>query len=125
MIRGIGVDICAVHRMKEWLDKPTYLMRLFTEREIAYIKAKGAVAAQSCAALFAAKEAFFKALGFGIGKLDFTDVEIRHSPLGAPFIVLSDNAKRKLSDVSIANIHLSVSHEGDMAVAMVVVEAEQ
>jgi holo-[acyl-carrier protein] synthase len=63
---------------------------------------------------FAAKEAFSKAMGTGIGKdLSFLDIEIAVDPLGKPVIVKPD-----------VNAHLSISHSRDYAVAQVVIESD-
>ena len=60
MCKGIGIDLCEGARMQRLLDEGHSLRRMFTEEEQAYIKSKGASAAQTMAGLFAAKEAVLK-----------------------------------------------------------------
>ena len=60
-IRGLGVDLCEIARMQTILDENRSLRRMFTEAEEAYIRSRGASAAQTMAGLFAAKEAVLKA----------------------------------------------------------------
>jgi holo-[acyl-carrier protein] synthase len=66
MIISIGIDIVEVYRIRETLARtPRFAERVFTEKEREYCDGKGAAAAQSYAARFAAKEAFLKALKTG------------------------------------------------------------
>jgi holo-[acyl-carrier protein] synthase len=61
MIVSIGIDIIEVYRIRETISRtPRFLERVYTERERAYCESKGAAAAQSYAARFAAKEAFLR-----------------------------------------------------------------
>jgi holo-[acyl-carrier protein] synthase len=64
MIWGIGIDIIEVERVAKKVDKPGFKERVFTEREIAYCDGFH-LRAERYAARFAAKEAFFKAMGTG------------------------------------------------------------
>ena len=110
-IRGLGLDLCAIPRMQELLDSGRPLRRMFAESEEAYIRAKGAAAAQTMAGLFAAKEAVLKALGTGL-TLPMTDVLITHTDLGQPQVMLLGRAAQLGGSVL-----LSITHEGDMAAA--------
>ena len=110
-VRGIGLDLCAIPRMQELLDSGRSLRRLFTEAEEAYIRAKGASAAQTMAGLFAAKEAVLKALGAGL-TIPMADVVISHTALGQPQVTLQGKAAQLGGAVL-----LSITHEGDMAAA--------
>ena len=65
-VRGMGIDLCGVARMAELLGDDRFLSRWFTPEEAAYIRSRGASAAQSMAGIFAAKEAFAKAVGAGL-----------------------------------------------------------
>ncbi len=110
-IRGIGLDLCAIPRMQALLDSGRPLRRLFTAEEEAYIRSRGAAAAQSMAGLFAAKEAALKALGTGL-TLPLTDVVITHSALGQPQVTLQGQAAEAGGTMLV-----SITHEGDMAAA--------
>ena len=74
------------------------------------------------AARFAAKEAFSKALGTGIKGFSLTEIEIREDDNGKPYFVLSGRAAKLAEGLS---LHLSMSHEREEAVAMVVAEYEK
>ena len=67
-MRGLGIDLCGVGRIERELKRgDAFLRRFFTNSERAYIASRGQMGAQSAAAMFAAKEAFLKAVGAGIG----------------------------------------------------------
>ena len=83
MICGVGLDVCEIRRMEKRAEDERFLSRFFTEQERAYIAGRGAGAAQTLAGLFAAKEAFAKALGTGIA-FDLREAEIVHDALGRP-----------------------------------------
>ena len=110
-VTGIGLDLCAIPRMQELLDSGRSLHRIFTAAEEAYIRSRGAAAAQTMAGLFAAKEAVLKALGTGL-TVPMTDVVIAHTPLGQPQATLNGKAAQLGG-----SILLSITHEGDMAAA--------
>lgn len=98
-------------------------MRVFTENERAYCDAKGVAAAQSYAGRFAAKEAFLKALKTGWrGKIAWHNVEIISDEMGVPSIKVSGEAKSLLENLGVKNVHLSISHTSDHAVAQVIFE---
>ena len=124
MIFGIGTDIIEVARMERALEKGDALMkRIFTEREQAYCN-KGDVTRFQCfAARFAAKEAFFKALGTGYRYgMAFHEIEVLNDELGKPYIQPLGKVKEYLEKQQIKHIYLSVSHVKEMANAMVVME---
>jgi len=118
MITGVGLDLCEISRIAEMKSRERFLARFFTEAEQAYILGKGKGADQTLAGMFAAKEAFGKALGGGID-FEMTEVEILHDGHGRPCYALhGETAKRAGGD----RFHLSVSHEGNMAAAVCVRE---
>ena len=116
-VAGIGVDLCEIARMQEWLDAGRSMRRLFTEEEQAYIASKKMTAAQTMAGLFAAKEAILKALGTGLS-VAMTDIHITHTELGQPIATLTGQAAEFGG-----RVHLSITHEGGMAAAFAVWEA--
>ncbi len=113
-IRGIGADLCEIARMQTMLDENRSLRRMFTEGEQAYIRSKGASAAQTMAGLFAAKEAILKAFGTGL-TLPMTNIVITHTELGQPVVNLSGNAAELGG-----NVMVSITHEAGMAAAFAV-----
>ena len=119
-VLGVGVDLCAISRMQEQLTHEHFMARCFTAQEQAYIAARSRRAADSAAGLWAAKEAALKALGVGI-VLPLTDVEIVHTDKGQPQYALHGKALDMVQDGSMA---LSISHEGNMAIAFCVWSGE-
>ncbi|MDH7512225.1 MAG: holo-ACP synthase [Clostridiales bacterium] len=114
MISGIGIDIIEVARVQRLGSKsPRFLERVFTTREIAYCSKKKNEY-QHFAARFAAKEAFFKALG---KRIPWKDVELVNLPSGKP--TLKVRAKRRWP---FGRAHVSVSHLTEYALAVVLLE---
>jgi holo-[acyl-carrier protein] synthase len=121
MIRGIGVDIIEIERIRRDLETlgPRFTEKVFTDREIAYCSAK-ANPYQHFAARFAAKEAVSKALATGwAGEFRWKDVEVANDPSGRPRILLHG---RLGADLGTASIHLTLSHSGMHVVAMALIE---
>lgn len=124
MIVSIGIDIIEVYRIRETLRRtPRFAVRVFTERERAYCEAKGVTAAQSFAARFAAKEAFLKALKTGWrGRITWHDIEIVSNEMNAPSLKIRGEAQNILENLGANQIHLSLSHTTEYAVAQVILE---
>jgi len=121
MITGIGIDIVRVNRMERWLVNSKLLQRYFHHDELEIIFSRGKSAAQSLAARFAAKEAFGKALGTGLADIALKDIMIL-SGGGKPEIKLRGTAQRALEKSGADRMHISLTHERENAVAMVVLE---
>lgn len=113
-VRGIGIDLCEIARMQRLLDEGHSLRRMFTEAEQAYIRAKGASAAQSMAGMFAAKEAALKAFGTGLS-IPLTDIEITHTDRGQPCAQLHGRAADQGG-----RLRVSITHEAGMAAGMAI-----
>lgn len=124
MIVSIGVDIVEVYRIRETISRtPRFVERVFTASEREYCEAKGAAAAQSYAARFAAKEAFLKALKTGWrGKITWHDMEIWNDEQGVPSLEIKGEAANLLKKISVTRIHISLSHTNEHAVAQVILE---
>lgn len=123
-IVGIGTDLARISRFQVFLDagKTSLIDRIFTAGEQAYaLPKKGA--ASHFAARFAAKEAFFKALGLGLRDgMTWHDVDVARDDLGRPFLQFTGRAAAIIAERKITAHHLSYSHDGDYAVAMVILE---
>lgn len=126
MILSIGIDLIEVGRVRQTVERtPRFVERVFTEREREYCESRGAAAAQSYAARFAAKEATLKALKTGWRDgIAWHDVEISSDELGAPYLILTGKAKEIFDQMNATAIHLSLSHTTEHAIAQVVIEAE-
>jgi len=124
VIKGIGIDIVYVHRMKKWLETPGILERYFHPEELSAALEKGNSADQSLAARFAAKEAFGKALGIGLRGIVLKDIMIKNKNSGQPEMLVSGTALSAMESCGAEKIHVSLAHERDNAIAMVVLENE-
>lgn len=123
-MKGLGMDLCEINRIEAAMAKnDRFLERWYTQEEQAYILARGKTGAQSAAAMFAAKEAFLKAVGLGIGRgIAMTEVAVSHDEMGAPYYALTGVAQQKLHDMGAQRAWLSLSHEAGMAAAVCVIE---
>lgn len=115
MIVGVGVDVVPVERFLESLRRtPGLGERLFTPVERALPPA-------SLAARFAAKEALAKALG-APGGLSWQDVEVVRTVEGRPLLEVRGTVAQAAAALGVRRWHVSLSHDGGMATAMVVAE---
>ncbi len=123
MITGLGTDIIEVERIAAKIGKESGFRELvFSAHEIAYCEAK-AHKYEHYAARFAAKEAFFKALGTGwANDTAFNEVEIRNDASGQPHVVLLGQTAYTLSHIDVQKIHVSLSHIKTMATATIIIE---
>ena len=117
-IKGIGTDIIEISRIKEVLErkKDAFLKKVFTKNEIEYSK-KFKDPTPHLAARFAAKEAVSKALGIGLGKISFLDIEVLNDEKGKPNLKLS---KKLIEEFSSPKIEISLSHCNEYAVAFAI-----
>ena len=120
-MRALGIDLCEVERIRRAMEStPGFLQRYYTEEEQTYIASRGAMGAQSAAAMFAAKEAYLKALGGGLsGGVSMREVGVTHLPGGAPAYALTGEAARQLDG---ARAFLSLTHEAGVAAAVCVID---
>ena len=123
MITGIGIDVVHVNRMLRWQKIPGLLERYFHPVELSTALAKGTGAEVSLAARFAAKEAFGKALGTGLAGIVLKDIMVKNRHNGQPEIVVTGTALAAFIHSGAERIHLSLTHERDNAIAMVVLES--
>ncbi len=123
MIAGVGTDIIEVERVAASIAKGGGFRELvFTQSEIDYCETK-AHKAQHYAARFAAKEAFFKAVGTGWAEgTAFNEIEITNGPSGKPSLRLLGATQKKLDSLEIQHIWVSLSHVKTMATAVVIIE---
>jgi len=123
MIAGLGIDIVEVERIEEKIQKDNGFRELvFSKNEIAYCESK-TNKFEHYAARFAAKEAFFKALGTGwLNGTAFNEVEIINNEIGKPEIVLLDKTGATISSMNFSNILVSLTHIKKMASAVVIIE---
>ena len=119
MIFGIGTDIIEIERIRRAVSSEHFTEKVFTTNEKIYCESRGAQSAASYAARFAAKEAFFKALGNGIFT-SLTEVETLNDAAGKPEIFLYDDAKTFAENLGVKKIFVSLSHCKEYATAFVI-----
>lgn len=122
MILGLGTDLVAVPRVEEALSRhrERFLDRVFTAAEQAECLGR-ARPARHLAARLAAKEAAMKALGTGWGLgVRWQDVEVSSRVSAPPTIRLAGAAKQRAEARGIRQAMVSLSHDGDYAIAVVV-----
>ena len=124
MILGIGIDLCAAARIEKSLGKPAFCDYVFAPAEQALLGGLGGKRrAETAATNFAAKEAFLKAAGTGLaGPFALAEIEAVRLDSGAPAYRFSGRtaewvARRHLT------AHLTLSHDGGMAMAFCLLEA--
>ncbi|HOI96667.1 MAG TPA: holo-ACP synthase [Syntrophobacter fumaroxidans] len=123
-IRGIGIDLIRVDRLRLLLERwgARFEQRVFTRNEREDCSRRKDYA--GCLALrFSAKEAFAKALGTGLrNPVTWQDIEVSNDSLGKPTISLSESALRFCREHNITSWHLSLTDDGDYGAAVVVLE---
>lgn len=123
MIVAVGIDVVAVDRFKRALERtPRLADRLFTEEERTTASGNPR-SANSLAARFAAKEAVAKALGAPPG-LSWQDCEVIPDPDGRPWLTVTGSVAQVANQRGVARWHLSLSHDGGIASAVVIAEAD-
>ncbi len=122
MILGIGVDLIQVARMDRWVGQGGLLERFFHPGELADARSRGASMALSLAVRYAAKEALGKAMGTGLQHFSLREVQVVNDAAGKPGICLHGQAAETFARFGGERIHLSLTHELDNAIAMVVIE---
>lgn len=123
-VAGIGTDLTQISRFSRFLEqkKTAIIDRLFTASEQTYAMQKSNPAPH-LAARFASKEAFLKALGLGLREgISWQDMTVVNDELGKPSLELSGRAREIFNQRSLSMLHLSYSHDGDYAIATVVLE---
>lgn len=118
-IRGIGIDIVKVPRIEGLVDRweHKFLDRVFTETELDYCLS-GRRQFEHLAGRFAAKEAVIKAVGI---KMSWKSIEVGSDRNGRPFILIDSDDEEEI--ISRGDLHISITHLEDYALAIAVFEA--
>jgi holo-[acyl-carrier protein] synthase len=120
LILGLGVDLCRIERMRRAAAFPAFREKVFAPEEIAYAESRPDSAVHFASA-FAAKEAFAKATGLGIFRLGFLCVRVDRTETG-PLLRFEPSCSSRLPLNGAFRSFLSLSHDGEYAVASVVLE---
>lgn len=124
MIIGLGVDLCSISRMQRAIWSPYFVRRIFRASEISYADGKGNdhARAASYASAFAAREAFAKASGMTLYQLALGSAICLERDGGVPRLVVPAALDPELAEGLEKRVWVTLSHEGDYAVAVVVIE---
>ena len=123
MIIGVGIDMIEVDRVMEKIAKHQgFREKIFSVNEILFCESK-ANPGENYAARFAAKEAFLKATGRGLGLgFNLSDIGVTTDVNGKPSIELTGTFKQEAYESSWNKIHVSLSHLKSVACAVVIIE---
>ena len=117
MIVGHGIDIEALASIQNAVEKREgFAQRVLTDKEMErFASLKGRRQVEYLAGRWSAKEAFSKAIGTGIGKLGFQDLEVLNNERGAPYFSKSPFSGK---------VWLSISHTDQFVTASVILEED-
>lgn len=117
MIVGHGIDIEELASIQNAVEKREgFARRVLTDKEMErFASLKGRRQIEYLAGRWSAKEAFSKAMGTGIGKLGFQDLEILNNERGAPYFSKSPFSGK---------VWLSISHTDQFVTASVILEED-
>ena len=123
MITGIGIDMIEVDRVTEKINKDRgFREKIFSANEISFCESK-LNSGENYAARFAAKEAFLKATGQGLGLgYNLSDIEVAADQNGKPSLVLNGSFGQMATEHGWNKIHVSLSHLKTVACAIVIIE---
>ncbi len=125
MILGVGIDLCEVQRMGKSLQRQAFCDHVFAAGEQALLAGlSGRRRAETAAANFAAKEAFLKAAGTGLGGFALNELALLRAKSGAPYFELGGGAAAWAEQQGVA-VHVSLTHEKGLAGAVVLLERRQ
>lgn len=112
----LGIDIIKIERIAAAIKRfgDRFANRVLTDNEQRYVRNRP----QNFAGRWAAKESVSKVLGLGVRGVGWRDIEILRLPTGAPSVRLHGRAKTRAEQLGMARIAVSISHEGDYAVAI-------
>ncbi len=112
-----GLDLVEIKRIASLKAaiKARFIQRILTPEE-----QKFSTPDQSIAGVYAAKEAAAKALGCGIGKISWHDMEIISDEYGAPHIHFSGRAEQRARELGITCWSVSITHTAELAAAQVI-----
>ncbi len=118
----VGVDMIEVARIARSVERygERFYARFFTQSERTFCESQP----QRLAARFAAKEAVAKALGTGIGKVRWVDIEVETDAQGSPSLKLHGYAAELSAQLGLTTWAISLSHTHEHAMAFVVATSD-
>jgi holo-[acyl-carrier protein] synthase len=125
MIKGIGIDIVYLDIIKTMVEARSgdSLRDVYTNAEIELCRSSPN-SVERFATRFAAKEATMKAFGLGwqADGLDWTDIEVTNDDVNQPSLLLKGEAELKAKKLGVQKVWLSLTHEENVGVALVILE---
>jgi holo-[acyl-carrier protein] synthase len=120
----VGIDLVSVQAVQDSLHahRDSYLSRVYTDREVTDCRTADGMDAERLAARFAAKEAALKVLRPRDGGIPWSAIEVRRDPGGWVEMELSGAAADLAEAAGVAELAVSLSHEGGFASAVVIAE---
>lgn len=111
-----GTDIVKIERMENIKNNHFLLNKIFHVKEIIYLESQN-MNLESIAGMYAAKEAFLKAMHMGINAYSLKDIIILHEENGAPYFTFQNELLKKVENITFS---LSISHDGEYAISFVI-----
>lgn len=114
----VGIDIVEIDRIAQSVERfgCRFLERIYTPAEQAYCGRR----TSRLAGRFAAKEAVSKALGTGIRRIHWRNIEILPNEAGAPQVSLHGRARQRFESKGLRFLEVSISHSRDNAIAIAI-----
>lgn len=121
MVIGIGTDIVEVERVKKACNNQAFLKRIYTKKELELVEVQLSKAATN----FAVKEAISKMLGTGFTKVAPIEIEVLRKESGQPYVNLYGGAYKRMKELNIDEILVTISDTKEYAVAYVIGQSLQ
>lgn len=132
MIGGVGIDVVDVVGFRAQVADPcsAFVAETFTLLELAEVESRpGSDPVPHLAARFAAKEAFLKAWSSAnranppaLSHVSLREIEVVSDARRRPSLRLHGAVARAVATLGLAGCHVSLSHDGGVATAMVILE---
>jgi len=121
MLIGIGIDLVKISRLERIVDRwgTRFISRVFSLSEQSYC-AERTRPVLHFSGRFAVKEAVVKALGMGMTRGKWTDIETVSHPDGKPVVILHGEIARLAKERRVGAIFVSISHDADYAIAQII-----
>lgn len=116
----IGIDMIDIARIEKALQGPGFQDRVYTPAEIDYCESRKKNKFQSYAGIYAAKEAFLKALGTGMRYGSWQEIEVDHDDLGAPYLRIQGAFKNCMDSRGLQSLTVSITHTDTVAMSQVI-----
>mgnify|MGYP004476380159 FL=1 len=118
----LGIDMVEIARIEKALAGPGFRDRVYRPAEIEYCESRKKNKFQSYAGMYAAKEAFVKALGTGFRYGSWQDIEVGHDELGAPVLSISGPFKSYMEEKGLRHMSISITHTDSLALCQVILD---